>query len=96
MTSLWIELYIPNIYNLNSCCMGIIMNYHCYLKWNVKTGTIYQFWFFEDIKDLLKCLSKPKLNKYYMYLCHINSIYLLISIFHPKNYWMSIFGENLR
>lgn len=54
MTSLWIELYIPNIYNLNSCCMGIIMNYHCYLKWNVKTGTIYQFWFFEDIFIIIR------------------------------------------
>lgn len=54
MTSLWIELYIPNIYNLNSCCMGIIINYQCYLKWNVKTGTIYQFWFFEDVYILIR------------------------------------------
>lgn len=54
MTSLWIELYIPNIYNLNSCCMGIIINYQCYLKWNVKTGTIYQFWFVEDIYIIIR------------------------------------------
>lgn len=54
MASLWIELYIPNIYNLNSCCMGIIINYQCYLKWNVKTGTIYQFWFVEDIYIIIR------------------------------------------